>query len=211
MCVFGKSIPRASIEKTLYSATAFLVVFNLLTVPFALPKLGKFLGAPFLPSSRSAFRSVFDHMPELKGKRMIDVGSGDGRLLATGRSMGMTVMGIEMNPWLVLWSKWRLRNEPVSHVKWANAWKSTNCAADFKPDLITFYGRPGQGILTKFGTWAESVGDIAGKTIIVASNKFPIPGWQLRQIAVINEFYIYKLHSNTEPHAHTNTHLENRQ
>lgn len=182
----------------LYSATAFLVLFNAVMVPFALPKLRRFLGAPYLPSSRTAFRLVFEHVPELQrpGLRMVDVGSGDGRLLQEASKFGMQVLGVEMNPWLVLVSRFRLRKEREANVLWANAWESTERIAQFGPDFITFYGRPGQGLLRQFGALAESVSDISGKTIWVASNKFPIPGWQVRQIAEIGDFHIYKLHSN---------------
>ena len=102
--VLGKEIARSSIEKALYSATAFLVIFNAVTVPFALPKMRVFVGAPFVPSSTSAFRAVLEHVPELRreGLRMVDVGSGDGRLVLEASKQGMQAMGVEMNPWLVL-------------------------------------------------------------------------------------------------------------
>ena len=195
----GKDIPRSSVEKALYSATAFLIVFNAITVPFALPKMRAFLGAPFLPSSTSAFKAVLEHVPELRrgGLRMVDVGSGDGRLVLAAGRQGMQAMGIEMNPWLVLGSRLRMvLNRSKSQILWANAWKTAPQLEKFRPDLITFYGRPGQGVMNRFGALAEEVSDRTGKELIVASNKFPIPGWNVRLIAHVHDFYIYKLHSN---------------
>jgi len=201
----GREIPRSSVEKALFSATAFLVVFNTFTVPFVLPKVARFLGAPYLPSSTTAFRAVLERVPQfhsvesLKGMRMVDIGSGDGRLVREAARAGFeSSIGIEMNPWLALISKWRLRKTPNSKIVWANAWDKVDELSKFQPDVITFYGRPGQGLMTKFGQMAENISDSSGKSIIVVSNKFHIPNWHLRQIAQVGDFIVYKLHSNRE-------------
>jgi hypothetical protein len=52
--------------------------------------------------------------------------------------------------------------------------------------------------MSKFGNFAENISDSTGKSIIVVSNKFHIPDWHLRQIAQIDDFIVYKLHSNKE-------------
>ena len=195
----GKEIPRASVEKALYSAAGFLVLFNALTVPFALPKLRMYLGAPYLPSSTSAFRSVLQSIPELKrdGLRLVDIGSGDGRLVMEASRMGIQSMGIEVNPWLVLASRLRLRmNRAHSPIMWGNAWKSLPELELFQPDVLTFYGRPGQGVMTQFGQMAETLSDRTGKEMFVVSNKFQIPGWNIRLVAQVEGFFIYRLHSN---------------
>jgi len=201
----GREIPRSSVEKALFSATAFLVVFNSLTIPFALPKIRRFLGAPYLPSSTAAFRAVLERLPQfhsidsVKGMKMVDIGSGDGRLVREAATIGFgSSMGIEMNPWLALISKWRLRKTPGAQIVWANAWDKVDEVSKFGPDVITFYGRPGQGLMTKFGKMAEDISDTSGKSIIVVSNKFHIPNWHLRQIAQVGDFIVYKLHSNRE-------------
>jgi hypothetical protein len=195
----GKEVPRSSVEKTLYLTSAFFLIFNALSVPFALPKLRGFLGAPFLPSSSKAFRAVLEHVPDLKreGLRMVDIGSGDGRLVMEASKKGMTAMGIELNPWLVFISRLRMRLGGVkSPILCMNAWKSLPTLEQFQPDLVTFYGRPGQGVMTKFGTMVEELSDRTGKELIIASNKFPIPGWNIRLVAHVDDFFIYKLHSD---------------
>ena len=201
----GKEIPRSSVEKALFSATAFLVIFNTFTIPFALPKLTRYLGAPFLPSSTRAYREVLDRIPQfhsvdtVKNLKMVDIGSGDGRLVSEAAKAGFqSSLGIEMNPWLALLSKWRLRKMKNSKILWGNAWDKVDQVTEYAPDVITFYGRPGQGLMNKFGTMVEQVGDASGKTIIVVSNKFHIPNWHLRQIAQVGDFIVYKLHSNRE-------------
>ncbi len=188
------------------SSVAFLVIFNTLTIPFALPKLRKFLGAPYLPSSRNSFRAVLDNIPGISSKeglRMVDVGSGDGRLVDEAARHGMHALGIELNPWLVGVSRMRLwynrrAMKYCPKILWVNAWESERELVKFSPDIVTFYGRPGQGVMGKFGQLAERISDETGKTIYVVSNKFHIPNWNLRQIALVDQFIVYKLHSNKE-------------
>jgi len=198
----GKEVPRKSVEKALYSATAFLVIFNTLTIPFALPKLRVFLGAPYLPSNTRSFQAVLDHIqPNIVGRqkspRLVDIGSGDGRLVREAAKRGFSALGIEMNPWLVGISRIRNWKSPMSQkILLGNAWNQLDRVAEFDPDIITFYGRPGQGLMTKFGDFAEQVSDQTGKNILIVSNKFHIPNWHLRQIAQVDDFIVYKLHSN---------------
>jgi hypothetical protein len=195
----GKDVPRSSVETALYSASTFLILFNLLAVPFALPKLRIFLGAPYVPSSSKAFGAVIENIPQLQrnGLRMADIGSGDGRLVLEASKRGMNALGVELNPWLVLVSRIRLLfNRSSSKILCRNAWKSMPKLVSFRPDLLTFYGRPGQGVMNRFGAFAEELSDKTGREIFVASNKFPIPGWNVRLIAQIEDFYVYKLHSN---------------
>lgn len=199
--IMGKEIPRSSVEKALYCTGAFLIVFNAFSIPFALPKLRAFLGAPYLPSSSSAFRKVIENVSELQrpGLKLVDIGSGDGRLLVEASRKGMKSMGIEMNPWLVLGSRLRLvlaKANSNSSILWGNAWKSLNPLSRFEPDVVVFYGRTGQGLMSKLGQLSEDISDRTGKDLIVISNKFQIPGWNIRLIAHVDEFFVYRLHSN---------------
>ena len=65
----------------LYGSAFFFGGLNLLMVPFALPKISKFLGAPFLPTSNQRVIAMFDMVLPQSGtcKKLIDLGSGDGR------------------------------------------------------------------------------------------------------------------------------------
>lgn len=48
------SISESKAKKALLGASSFLLVFNCLAVPFAMPKLRRFLGAPYVPMKRRA-------------------------------------------------------------------------------------------------------------------------------------------------------------
>ncbi|CAJ1333269.1 unnamed protein product [Effrenium voratum] len=70
---FQVQIAEHKVKKVLVGATSFLIVFNSLALPFALPKLRRFLGAPYVPMKRKAVEARafakglrFDRSEELK-------------------------------------------------------------------------------------------------------------------------------------------------
>ncbi|MEE6458312.1 hypothetical protein FKM82_000249 [Ascaphus truei] len=74
---------------------------------FVLPGFRKVpwkLKVPFVPSSKSQTANV---MKLLKGRngRLVDLGSGDGRLVFAAVSMGLQSRGYELNPILVTYAK----------------------------------------------------------------------------------------------------------
>lgn len=85
--------------------------------------LGAWLGAPYVPilaSDRNKLLELADLKP---GQTIIDLGSGDGRLLYAAAKQGLKGIGYEINPLLVLVSRlllWRYRTQVQIH--WANFW-----------------------------------------------------------------------------------------
>ncbi len=84
--------------------SSFLLYFILLVLlMFAFSPL--FLGVPFLPTHRRQARLMMK-LAEIKpGMKVIDLGSGAGRLLFLAASRGATAVGYELNPFLVIWTK----------------------------------------------------------------------------------------------------------
>lgn len=78
-------------------------------------------GAPYLPTLKKQIGLALD-LAELKpGQIMLELGSGDGRVLRAAAKKGYKAVGYELNPLLVLISKlatWRYRKSVT--VKWAN-------------------------------------------------------------------------------------------
>lgn len=84
--------------------SSFLLYFILLVLlMFAFSPL--FLGVPFLPTHRRQARLMMK-LAEIKpGMKVIDLGSGAGRLLFLAAAQGATAVGYELNPFLVIWTK----------------------------------------------------------------------------------------------------------
>lgn len=85
--------------------------------------LGALLGAPYLPIMRRETQGLLA-LAELKpGQTLIDLGSGDGRLLRAAAAQDIRCIGYEINPFLVLISRivcWRYRRLITIHL--ANFW-----------------------------------------------------------------------------------------
>ena len=66
-----------------------------------------------------------------------DLGSGDGRIVIALAKKGIEAHGFEINPFLVLYSRWKIKKEKIQNaqIHWKSFWKE-----DFsKYDLITLF------------------------------------------------------------------------
>lgn len=78
-------------------------------------------GAPYVPSLGKEVRDAFDTLYRVTpGDVVIDLGSGDGKVLAEAVRRGASGHGYELNPVLVLVSRLRLRGKAT--VRLANMW-----------------------------------------------------------------------------------------
>lgn len=78
-------------------------------------------GAPYVPSHRKEVRRSFkDLYPLSKKDVLVDLGSGDGVVLAEAARRGAKAYGYELNPLLVLLSRLRLKKRAI--VTLGNMW-----------------------------------------------------------------------------------------
>ena len=111
---------------------AFLVVFLILSF---------FTGAPFVPTPRDHTKEAIDILKVKPKDIFIDLGSGDGRLLIFAAKRGAYVIGWEINPFLVLYSRWRLLVAGLS--KQSNVyWGDYRKASLRKATCIFIYALP---------------------------------------------------------------------
>jgi SAM-dependent methyltransferase len=93
--------------------------------------LGAWLGAPYLPLLNRDIEPVMDLAEVGAGTRVIDLGSGDGRLLRAVARRGGTATGYEINPLLylisVVWC-WPWRRHITIHL--GDYWRATWPPAD---------------------------------------------------------------------------------
>jgi len=64
-----------------------------------------FFGPPFLPSPMSIIKELIQIADISTKDVVIDLGSGDGRMLIHAARQGATAKGWEINPFLVLWTR----------------------------------------------------------------------------------------------------------
>jgi len=209
MKLFGMqfSASEKTARKALIGGTACLLLLNGLGLPFMLPKLRKFLGAPFVPMKRNVVEVLFDRVlpmwatgrnSSLHGLRLVDFGSGDGRLVHAAAARGMHAVGYEVNPYLVWWSRlWTrkmfltdIARKGSADIRWANAW-----TADLRQvDVVTLYGRPGDGLMERAAAKCES--ELPAHAAVV-SHFFDIPGWERFLVQDVQGLKLYDLSRRT--------------
>ncbi len=71
--------------------------------------IGDIFGAPFTRSSQTEIQTMLDLAQIKKGETIIDLGSGDGTILIEAAKRGAKAIGIELNPFLVWYSRLKVR------------------------------------------------------------------------------------------------------
>ena len=85
--------------------------------------IGGLMGAPWVPTRRRDMEHILDDTKLKKGELFIELGCGDGRLLAAASRRGARAIGYEINP--VMWLVATLRNiryYPRVRVRLGNFW-----------------------------------------------------------------------------------------
>ncbi|RWS14276.1 Protein FAM173B-like protein [Dinothrombium tinctorium] len=93
-----------------FAAAAFAatgVSLIALSLPFVTPALRR-VCLPFVPATDTQLSNVLLALKGRKG-RLIDLGSGDGRIVLKAAQLGFEATGVELNFWLVLYSKIKAR------------------------------------------------------------------------------------------------------
>jgi len=113
------------------------IFFLLLNISFALIifflTIAFITGAPFVRSNKKAADAMI-RLARLKpGMKIYDLGSGDGTILFRAASLGATAVGLEINPFLVLWTYVKIlfsqhRNTII--IRWQNFWSASLHDAD---------------------------------------------------------------------------------
>lgn len=88
-------------------------------------------GAPFLPTLRIQRTTAFDLLDMKAGQTLLELGSGDGRILKEAAKRGIRGIGYEINPLLVLYSKLlTFKYRKLVRIHFRNYWHVTLPAAD---------------------------------------------------------------------------------
>lgn len=90
-----------------------------------------FVGPPYLPTMRKQIDTALDLLDLKPGQTLLELGAGDGRVALAAARRGLRVVGIELNPILVLVARvrcWRYRQQVT--ILWEDMWKAQWPQAD---------------------------------------------------------------------------------
>ncbi|XP_028737861.2 ATP synthase subunit C lysine N-methyltransferase [Peromyscus leucopus] len=88
-----------------------LVTLYAVATPFVTPALRK-VCLPFVPATSKQIENVVKMLQHRRGP-LVDIGSGDGRIVIAAAKEGFPAVGYELNPWLVWYSRYRAWREGV--------------------------------------------------------------------------------------------------
>ncbi|XP_062375980.1 ATP synthase subunit C lysine N-methyltransferase [Sardina pilchardus] len=90
-----------------------LVALYAVAGPFVAPALRK-ICLPYVPATSVQVENVLKVLQHRSGS-LVDIGSGDGRIVIAAAKKGFRAVGFELNPWLVWYSRYRAWREGVHH------------------------------------------------------------------------------------------------
>ena len=98
-------------------------ILILLVVAFAYVVL---FGAPYLPTLKIQTQAALDLIDLKPGQTLLELGSGDGRVVLAAAQRGLNVVGYELNPVLAAFSWLRTRRyRRQVRIVWGNYWRKT--------------------------------------------------------------------------------------
>ncbi|XP_049679903.1 ATP synthase subunit C lysine N-methyltransferase isoform X1 [Accipiter gentilis] len=88
-----------------------LVALYAVVTPFVTPALRK-VCLPFVPATSTQIQNVLKMLENRSGS-LVDIGSGDGRIVIAAAKRGFKAVGYELNPWLAWYSRYRAWRDGV--------------------------------------------------------------------------------------------------
>jgi 16S rRNA A1518/A1519 N6-dimethyltransferase RsmA/KsgA/DIM1 with predicted DNA glycosylase/AP lyase activity len=115
-----------------------VIVFLLYLYAFVLPL---FKGAVYYPSKNTAIDEIVNICQQYPKSKIVDLGSGDGRILTALARRGINSVGLEINPFLYLYSKYNIGLLGLNNwttVKYKNYWNENLN----EYDIVIIFGIP---------------------------------------------------------------------
>jgi ubiquinone/menaquinone biosynthesis C-methylase UbiE len=171
----------------LYLLHIFLAVFMLgaiFAMIYTIFPIVLFFGGPYVVTREEYGLKMVELTKPKKGEKMLDLGSGDGRIVITFAKLGINAYGYEINPHLVSISKKKIAQENLnSHafVSCKNFWHED--LSNF--DIVTIY--PAGFMVRELEKKLKR--ELRSGTRIVL-NGFKLPNWELK--ASSGQVYLYE-------------------
>lgn len=147
-----------------------------------------FWGAPYVPSKKRDINEALSELYAL-GKKdvLLDIGSGDGIVLRMASRRGARAIGYELNPVLVLLSRFLSRNDKKVSVQLANFWH-----VPFPSDVTVVYTFGESRDIKKMASRVAREAERLGRPIFFISYAFAVPGDTPVKTAGAYFLYTYK-------------------
>lgn len=129
-------------------------------------------GAPFVPTDPGKISRLVRLAGVAPGDRVVDLGSGDGRLVMACAQAGATAIGLEANPFLVWWSRYLIHRAGLgvhALIVQKNFWHQ-----NLSPYSVVVVFGVGGAMMAELEQ--KLAAELASGARVV-SNGFPLPTW----------------------------------
>lgn len=140
-------------------------------------------GAPFEPTDRKTLRKMIEFSKVKKGEKVADLGSGNGRIVIEFAKLGAEVHGFEINPFLVWFSKRKIKKlglQDKAFIHWKNFWNQNLSKYDI---IIVFQ------IVFIMKNLEKKLKKELKKGSRVISNTWKFPNWKAKKQEGYAYFY----------------------
>lgn len=151
----------------IYTTGGLAVGVSIICIPFVSPALRK-VCLPYVPATTEQLAGVTRALSGRSGK-LLDVGSGDGRIVFTATKLGFRADGVELNPWLVYYS--RIASLLNSEYRGAKFYRRNLWTFDMKPyNNVVIFGV--EQMMAEFER--KLIQEMNNDSVVVAC-RFPLP------------------------------------
>lgn len=141
-----------------------------------------FIGPPYVPTLRRQVDAALDMLDLKEGQTLLELGSGDGRVMLAAAKRGLKVVGIEINPvlaalsWLITF-RYRKQVRIIWGTYWGAPWPRADAVFTFMlPKYMSRLDR-------RMEQWRP-------ERVLLASFAFAIPGKE--PVEIRNGIYLYE-------------------
>lgn len=144
------------------------IVLGAVTLVVLVTMLAALRGAPYVPSRKRDVHVAFSELYALGGGDvLVDLGSGDGKVLRQAAEHGAQAIGFEINPFLVLLSRWLCRGYPGVSTRMVDMWLTT-----LPPKTTVVYMFATSRDINKMMGWVARQATEMGRSLYVISYGF---------------------------------------
>ena len=145
-----------------------------------------FTGAPFVPSRNKDLQEVFTKLyPIRKTDYLVDLGSGDGKVLKAANAHGARALGIEINPFLYVFSKLRFWSNPDVQTRYGDFFHMK-----YPHETTVFYVFGDSRDIKRIAKVVQKQANLAKREVFMISHAFDLANKKPEK--QLGAYYLYK-------------------
>jgi cyclopropane fatty-acyl-phospholipid synthase-like methyltransferase len=161
-----------------------IIVSLVFLVLFLTSIISVLYGAPYVVTDKETLEKIVNLVDIKKNTKVVDLGSGDGRIVIAFAKRGVEAHGFEVNPFLVALSKINIRRKGLSNnafIHWKNFWRQDLS----KFNVVVFYG-----ITHVMFELEQKLKEELKKGALVITHSYKLPNWNHSK--KVGAIYLYK-------------------